>query len=258
MSSTAPEPTTRCTVKVGTTELRQALKSVHAHHRKTKKGADEAQHRVRLILANGTMFVAACNEESTALAKLTYIEDSRGNLWEPADAPLVVDLQPRHVPLLTAWVSKKAVASDIDQVIAITADAVQGEVEFEDIGGLMSFGERVTYQFGNPNDAFPDVVAISDKALNEVAGSGERHKDLVQHGEIIARFAMASKQYGSQLRIRATGSAESRGFVVQCGPSFIGTVTSRHGDDDGLKTRDRIDAEWRRVLGTKLTAVSNG
>lgn len=79
-SMSAPEPTTRATVKVGTTELRQALKSVHAHHRKGKKADAQAQHRVRLTLANSVMFIAACNEQSTALAKLTYVEDSRGTM----------------------------------------------------------------------------------------------------------------------------------------------------------------------------------
>lgn len=251
----APEPTTRCTVKVGTTELRQALKSVHAHHRKGKKADAQAQHRIRLTFANGTLFIAACNEQSAALAKLTYVEDSRGNLWEPTDAPLVVDLQPRHIPLIAAWVSSKAVASDVDQLIAITPDIRQGEVEFEDIGGLWSEGERVVYTFDPPHESFPDIIDLMGKALNQIAGAGERHKDLVQHGDIIKLFATASTQYDAPLRIRATGSAEQRGFVVQCGHGFIGTVTSRHGDDDGLKTRDRIDDSWRKVLGSKLSAV---
>lgn len=257
LDMSAPEPTTKATVKVGTTELRQALKSVHAHHRKGKKADAQAQHRVRLTLANGTLFIAACNEQSTALAKMQYVEDSRGTMWEPTDAPLIVDLQPRHIPLIAAWVSSKAVASDVDQLIAITVDVRAGEIEFEDIGGLWSEGERVTYTFDPPHESFPDVIDLTGKALNEIAGAGERHKDLVQHGDVIKLFATASTQYDAPLRIRATGSAEQRGFVVQCGHGFIGTVTSRHGDDDGLKTRDRIDMEWRRVLGAKLSAVSS-
>jgi hypothetical protein len=253
--TTTPEPITRATVKVGTTELRQALKSVHAHHKKTRKGADQSMHRVRLILANGTMFVGACNDESTALAKLAYVEDSRGTMWAITDAPLVVDLQPRHIPLITAWVSKQAAGPDSDPLVSITADVQAGEIELEDVGGLFSSGERQVYQFDPPNDAMPDLIDITGKALDQISGAGERHKDLIQHGDIVARFAMASKQYGQQLRIRATGSADSGGFVVQCGPSFFGTVASKPGGDDGLKSRERIDQDWRRVLGAKLSAV---
>jgi hypothetical protein len=255
MSSTAPEPTTSATVKVGTSDFRAGLRSVHAHHQKGMKEDARAQHRIRLIFANGTLFTAASNNETTALAKQKYVEDSRGSLWVPTDSPLIVDLQPRHVPLIAAWLSKKATASDVDQLVAMTVDVRAGEIEFEDIGGLWSNGERQIYTFDDPNEAFPDVVAITGKALNEVAGAGERQSDLVQDGAVIKRFETASKQYGAQLRIRKTGGPETRGFVVQCGPGFIGTMTSRHGEDDGLKTRDKIDAEWRRVLGAKLTAV---
>jgi hypothetical protein len=249
--------TTKATIKVGTTELRSALKAVHAHHRKGKRDDAVAQHRVRLTLANGTLFVAACNEQSTALARITLVEDTRGNLWEPEDGPLLVDLQPRHIPLIAAWVSSKAVASDIDQLIAITADVKKGEVEFEDIGGLWSEGERVIYGFDPPNEAFPDVIGISGRALAEVSGASERAKPFVQNGDVIKLFSVASKQYGADLRIRATGTASDAqsGFVVQCGPSFIGTVASRHGDDDGLKTRDKIDMSWLQLLNPGVRAV---
>lgn len=253
--------TTKASLKVGTTEFRQALKSVHAHHRKGKKADAQAQHRVRLTLANSWLFVSACNEQSTALAKLKTIDDTRGNLWEPEDGPLLVDLQPRHIPLICAWVSSKAVASDIDQLIQISVDMrpdqETGEIEFEDIGGLWSSGERVTYPFADPHEAFPDVIELSNRALNEVSGASERAKPFVQNGDVIRLFAEASAQYGTDLRIRATGPADgASGFLVQCGSGFIGTVESRHQGDDGLKTRDKIDHEWRRVLGGKLSAVS--
>jgi hypothetical protein len=256
--------TTKASLKVGTTEFRQALKSVHAHHRKAKKADAVAQHRVRLTLANGWLFVSACNEQSTALAKLKTIDDTRGNLWEPEDGPLLVDLQPRHIPLICAWVSSKAVASDIDQLIQLNVDMrpekETGEIEFEDIGGLFSSGERVTYQFADPHEAFPDVISICDRALAEVSGQSERAKPFVQNGDVLKLFAMASTQYDTDLRIRATGSPDvASGFVVQCGSGFIGTVESRHHGDDGLKTRDKIDHEWRRVLGGgKLSSVAVG
>jgi hypothetical protein len=247
---------TRATVKVGTTEFRQGLRSVHAHHRKGKKADALAQHRVRLVFANGTLFIAACNDQSTGLHKQKLIEDSRGSLWEPEQAAFLVDLQPRHCPLITAWLSAKAVASDIDQLVAITVDVQAGEIEFEDIGGLFSSGELVRYRFDEPHENFPDVIGVSGRALAEVSGQQERAKPFVQNGEVVSLFAMASTQYKSDLRIRATGAADSAsGFVVQCGPSFIGTVESRHRDDDGLKTRDKIDLEWSRLLGHKLTAV---
>lgn len=246
--------TTVATVKVGTADLRHALKAAHAHHNKHKKDDNVAEHRVRLTFANGTLFVGASNGTSTGLAKVTYVEDTRGTLWEPDDGPMIVDLQPRHVPLVLQQFKSKAAASDVDQLIAIDVNLDDEVIDFTDIGGLWSDGESVRFGLQEPHELFPDIIDITGQALAAVAGESERAKALVQDGRILALFKDAAIQYGAPLQIRATGSAEQRGFVVQCGPSFIGTVSSRHNDDDGLKNRDKWTQEWIRVLRPRSLA----
>jgi hypothetical protein len=252
--------TTKTTVKVGTADLRHALGAAKSHVGKVKKDDGIITHRMRLILANGTLLVAATDSQTTALARANYIPgpdgDTRGNLWEPDDGPIVVDLQPRHIPLLLAQFKAKAGESDADLLMAVTADSKAGEITFEDIGGLWSAGERQTFLFDEPIDGFPDVVAITGQALAAVAGQAERGKPLVQDGRILSRFKDATVQYGERCHIRGTGSVEARGFVVQCGPNFIGTVTSGHTDDDGIKSRDRWTLDWLKLLDPrKLQAV---
>lgn len=247
--------TRKATVKVGTTEVRHALKSVYAHHNKTKTDDGIANHRVRLILANGHLFVAATNGTTTGLARVPYVEDSRGDLWDPDDAPLIVDLQPRHVPILLQQFKAKAAETDMDQLIAITADVAAGECSFEDIGGLWSNGERQTFQIDEPHQLFPDIIGTTGTALAAVAGQAERGKPLVQDGKILALFKDATVQYGMPLQIRSTGSVESRGFVVQCGPSFIGLVSSMHSDEDGMKNRDKWSMDWLRILDPRKLQV---
>jgi hypothetical protein len=248
--------TTKATVKVPTADFRSALGAVKPHMGKVKKDDGVIVHRLRLVLAKGVMFACATNLTTTALGKAHYVEDSRGDLWEPEDGPMVIDLQPRHIPLLLAQFKAKKGESDADLLIAITADISAGEVSFEDIGGLWSAGERTTYQFDEPIDGFPDIIGITGTALAGVAGQAERGKPLVQDGRVMAMFKDATVQYGTDLQIRGTGSVEDRGFVVQCGPNFIGTVSSRHNDDDGLKKRDRWSTDWLALLDPrKLKAV---
>lgn len=250
--------TMQASIKVGTVEVRHALKSVYAHHNKTKTDDGIALHRIRLTLGKGYLFVAATNGTSTGLAKIRTVEDSRGDdaaMWDPDDGPIIVDLQPRHVPILLQQYKAKAAASDVDQLISITADCASGEVAFEDIGGLWSSGERTTFQFDDPHAGMPDVIAMSGTALAAVAGQAERGKPLVQDGKILSLFKDAAVQYQAPLQIRSTGSVESRGFVVQCGPNFIGCVSSQHDDGDGMKKRDQWSMEWLRILDPRKLAV---
>lgn len=244
-------PTTKATVEVSTADLRHALAAVHPHHRKGTKEDAKAQHRLRLVFANGYLYVCASNEDSTGLAKIKYREDSRGNLWEPDDGPLVVDMQPRYAKHICTTFSAKAVASDVDQAVVITIDADDQDVTFTDVGGLWSSGVAVTLPFHEGGEAFPDVIEVTGRAFAEAKGEAERARALNVDGRVMRRFEAASIQYGAPLRVRAIGSPEQRaGFLVQAGAAFAGTVASGP-EDDGLKTRDKIDMEWLRLLDTR-------
>lgn len=255
-------PTKKATVQVVTADLRHALASVFPHHNRQRRDDAIALHRVRLTFANGTLFVGATNGKTTALARVGYLPDtdSRGSLWEPDDGPMIVELQPRHSKLITGQFSARASASDVDQVIAIDIDATaagQGEgiIDFTDIGGLFSDGESLRLKFGEPHDAFPDLIDITGRAFAGVKGESGRPRPLVQDGRIMGLFRDASVQYGSDLRIRAIGDTEGAGFLVQAGAYFAGTVESRP-DDDGLKSRAKTDMEWLRILNPGKLAIA--
>lgn len=239
--------TTKATVKVRTPDLRAALASVYPHRKRTKKDDDIALHRIRLTLANGKMYAAATQGTTTALAKMSYVDggDTRGNLWEPDDGPLVVDLQPRQVLLINQAFSAKADGDDegADLLTALTVD-IKDEIEFENIGGLNSAGERLTFPYTDPHELFPDVIELTGRALAEAAGESERAKALKQDGKVIDLFKAAGVQYASPLRIRPTGSlVAARGFVVECGSAFVGTLSSTQ-DDEGVKRDSKFTTDW--------------
>lgn len=239
------------TVQLKTIDFRNALGAVFPHRNKVKTGDNNAENRVRLVFAHTHLFVCASNGTSTALARVRYLDDSRGMdnaLWEPDDGPITIDLQSRQVPLLLQHFKTNQADSAMDQLVAVDIELDEGTLDFTDVGGLYSAGESTRYPIEDPSEAFPDIIALTGTALAGVAGDAERGKDLVQDGQVLALFAKASKLYGAKLQHRPTGTAESRGFVVQCGPTFIGTVRSDHTDGDGMKNRQKWSEDWLRIL----------
>lgn len=226
--------TTECTVKVQLTSLRAALGAVLPHAKRTKTGEDVALHRVRLTLANTHMFVTATNGTTTALARMTYTDDTRGNLWEPEDGPIVFDLLPSEVRLARTWLQPKAVGDDADMLVSLTTIR-DGESEWEAIG-TQNEGSRHTFAGMEISDAFPDLVELNGRAVAEAPGETSRSRDLVQDGATVALFKAASTAYNTPLCWRPTGG-EQGGFVVTCGSAFAGTVSSDTGGDEGKRRR---------------------
>ena len=60
---------------------------------------------------------------------------------------------------------------------------------------------------------------------------------MVSTGGMFALFNHAATRLPHPSRT-GTGPKESRGFIVWCGPSFIGHVSSQHNDDNSLAKRD--------------------
>jgi hypothetical protein len=197
-------------------------------------------HRIRLTYSAGWLLVSATNGQSAALARVQIIEDSRDPLnagrLDPDDAPMIVDLQPRRVPLILQQHPLQPRASDVDQLLAFDIDLDPGDpfVDITDVGGLFTEGESHRYPLDKPADLFPDVIGDVAKALANIGQSTGR-VPLKADGELIALFDHARKAYEAPLRWDKTGTVESRGFVVRCGDSFVGTIESRHGDDDGVR-----------------------
>jgi hypothetical protein len=231
--------TQKATVKVSTDLLRAALASVLPHAKRTKKDEDIILHRVRLTFANGKVFIMATQGKTTALVRLAYIDDTRGDLWEPEDGPMILDLPPIDVRFLKQWMATAAVGDDEDKITTITLDRHQGEAEFELIG-TTNEGQRHVFVWGDHHDLFPDVVTITNQALMQAAGEALPARPLVQDSKLINLFNQAGSQYGAPLRWRATGTRDTAGgFVVECGPSFTGTISTDPGGDEGVRRHAR-------------------
>jgi hypothetical protein len=246
--------TMEATVKLGTDELRAALVAVLPHAKRTKKDEDVIMHRVRCVFGNGKALVMATQGQTTGLARLDYIDDTRGDLWDPEDGPMVVDLWPENVRLLKQWMAAKAVGDDEDKVTAITVNRKIGEVEFEMIG-TTNAGERHAFNLHHPADLFPDVADITKQALMGAAGESLPARTLVQDGKLIGLFNAAATQYKQPLRWRATGTRDTaKGFVVECGPSFVGTISSDPGGDEGVRRHSRWSQDMIAGLSVDLSA----
>jgi hypothetical protein len=240
--------TTEATVKIGTDALRAAFVAVLPHACRTKKDDDLPLHRVRMILANGKAFVCATQGKTTGLSRLSYMEDSRGDLWEPDDGPIILDLLPENVRLLKQWMAAKAVGDDDDKATGITVDLKAAEAEFELIGSTNA-GERHVFQLGEPEALFPDVVKITAAALMQAAGESLPARSLVQDGKLIGLFNAAGVQYQAPLRWRATGTRDTaNGFVVECGSAFVGTISTDTGGDEGTRRHTRWTQETISAL----------
>jgi hypothetical protein len=251
--------TTSATVKVRTPELRAALAAVFPHRKRTKRDDDIALHRVRLILANGTAYVGATQGTTTALARMKYLPlkdggDTRGNLWEPDDGPLVIDLRPDVVPIWAQifGAARQGKDEDLDPITAITYDLNRAEVEFESIGSGKTAGERYTINLEEPHELFPDLIDVTGRALAEAdATNGPR--TLKQDPGVLAMFKAAGDAYGAPARIRPTGSAPGSGFVIECGSAFVGTVSSEQGDE-GTKRDNQLTLDWLGELKPRKLA----
>lgn len=241
--------TTRAEVKVGTADLRDALRATLPLASKVITGDDEAEHRVRLILDAGWILVCASNGAATGLARVRIKEDSRGALGvlEADDGPLVVDLRPRRVKIFLQAFKNKPTDPDTDQLIEIEVDLDNKFVRFEDIGGLWSSGEAIEWPIEEASEAFPNIVHLTSRALNGI-GASQVGKALVTDSTLLAHFKAAGDVYDQPLQIEATGTPDSRGFVISCGAAFLGTITSKHQDDDSLKNRDKWRNGWRDLL----------
>lgn len=248
------------TYRVPTPEFRRALDSVRRHADKTKTGGDGSQalNRVRLYFdpAAGFVRVMASCIATSAIAVVPLLRADGGQM-DLLDAgmssssgktgPAVADILPAHAArMLGAFPAKGD-----DGMAMLQLDVEDGSLQVTDIGGLMD-GDSYTVTAPPDGESFPDVWGIIKRALEE-AQSTPSPKPLTAAGPAIARFHPASKLYETPLTIVPSGSADSRAFVVECGPSFIGVVSSGHADDDSLSKRERARTLWLdRFAGKRL------
>lgn len=246
-------------IKVPTAAFREALIAVYPHRNLVKTGDASAQHRIRLTLAAKWLYVAASNSTTTGLARVPILEDSRTilNRLDSDDGPIDVDLQPRQALELTRMFASRAKAADINQELHVTFDLGVADSEdnepwcrFTDVGGLLTDGESWEMPLPEPHESFPDVIGITAQALTAV-GETTQAKQMAADGKTLALFRKASETFKAPVFVEGSGSTDSRTFLVSVGPAFLGTLSSRHNDDDSLGKRGRVRLEWIEQLGAR-------
>lgn len=247
---------------VGTGDLRNALQAVRPHADKTKTGGDGdgACHRVRFSFGLRELVVMATNITTSAVATVDLltpdgqlIRDSIDAADENGTVPqnVIVDVIPaKAANLLTAFKAAPHDPEGIAQMMRF--DVLDDGLEVTDVSGLFA-GDSYVMQGAGKGSGFPDVWGTCRAALQAAGGSP---KPLTAAGKHLDLFKKASVVYETPLTIEPTGTPESRGFVVLCGPKFIGTISSGHNDDDSLSKRDAARRRWlHRFDGRALAAV---
>ena len=225
--------TAECTIEVPLVDFRRAVAAVKPHAERTQtSGEVSAFNRVRFIAAKDELYVAATNGTTAALAAVEILEDSRATRFAKDDGSFAVDLSPVLVSDLTAGLRiLRADAEEDGQVAALRF--TETTVAARDVSGLWPGAETIRPALAYSAD-YPNLVDILAKALG---AAGEAVKPLTTPGTVVALFASASRQYGRPLQFEASGPADSRGYIVWCGPRFIGSVSSGHDDGDSLARR---------------------
>jgi hypothetical protein len=242
-------------VTVATGDLRDALRAVVPHARQLVTDDFDALSRVRLVLDAEHVNVLASNGATAAMAVASIEEDSRRERFAVDDGPLIIDITPRQARLVLQQFKAKATDPDgVQQLLALRVLADGEGLELTDVSGLFA-GECIRFPGVGVSDNFPDVQQVITRAVAN-ANQPTPPKPLTSDGTTLALFKPASVVYGQPLVVEPTGTPESRGFLVSCGESFLGVVSSRHQDDDSLKRRDAWRRSWIRRLGLESKALA--
>jgi hypothetical protein len=245
--------TTDATIEVATVDLRHALQAVTPHAEKNKTGDNAVDHRVRLVFAAEELYVLATNGTTTGCAAVPIDADSRDERFAADDGAFLVDITPRQARLVVShFAVGRGSGDEMDEMLEL--NATTKALTITDSGGLFE-GESVEFPTLDTASNYPDVPAILGRALAGV-GATQVGKPLVADGTVLSLFRQASDAYGQPLEHLATGTEDSRGFVIACGAWFRGTVESRHNDDDWQKQRESSHRSWLgRFPAAKLAAV---
>ncbi len=236
--------TIECEVEFSMRMFRAALSSVVPHAEPTKTG-DEVSPlaRVRLVLGRDELLVMATCTSTTALAAVDIESDSRSERFAADDGAFSLDLSTDIVRKILQGFKVGRVTADAEDPLAGLIVSTKGFVELEDRDGLIP-GMRSRYPHLALSDSFPDVPALLARALGEASASPQA-KPLIVEAKPLRLFAHASVAYGRPLTGEPVGAAGSRGWLIWCGPGFIGTLSS---EDPGGESLGRRNAERRAHL----------
>lgn len=234
---------TECTLRVGIVPLRAGLTSVLPHADKPKLGDDDhAFARIRLIAGDGELLVTAGsgNQQgnTVAMAAVAIEEDDRAVRFEVFDGAFVVDLHPTMARDIIRMLSPIRVGAGEDPHPSNTGWAEMRltleTVRVADVSGLWE-GRRTTVPVLEYRPDFLDVPGIVKRAFEHASGT---YKPLVTEAGVLSRFERAGKEYGLELQAEPTGTADSGGWLVFCGPDFAGVAEMGRNTGGSLGKRD--------------------
>lgn len=225
--------TSTCTIEVPLIDFRRAVAAVKPHAERAKSGDEiSALSRVRFVAAKDELYVVATNGVTAAMAAVEILDDSRKERFAKDDGHFAVDISPVLVSDLRQGLRmQRGDFEEDDQVARLTF--TDDDVTVQDVSGLWPGSETKRPTLAYSAD-YPDVVKILGQAMG---AAGEAVKPLTNQGGTFRLFMPAAAQYGRPLQFEASGPSTSRGFIVWCGPRFIGSVSSGHDDDDSLARR---------------------
>lgn len=239
--------TLECTLTVSLRELRQAIASVVVHAEPTKTGDEISKlSRVRVTAGKDELLFAATNTVTTALAAVTIDEDSRAQRFAADDGVFSVDVMPGALRgiLTTFKVGRTtADAEDAYAEVKLTSDWLT----LTDTDGLLP-GMSTTLPLIGLSDSFPDVIGVLGRTFGSAMGTPQA-KPLISEAKPLALFRHAATAYQAALTFEPTGTAESRGFAVWCGPLFQGLISSSDPSGNSLGHRDTERQTILRRLG---------
>ncbi len=225
--------TTECTLSVPLVDFRRAVAAVKPHAERTKSGDEvNALSRIRFTAAKDELYVIASNGVTAAMSAVEIVDDDRKVKFEPTDGVFSVDISPVLAGALRSGLRmQRGDFEEDDQVARVTF--TDDTITVQDVSGLWPGSETKRPTLAYSAD-YPDVVKMLGQAMG---AAGEAVKPLTNQGGVFRLFVPAAAQYGRPLQFEASGPSTSRGFVVWCGPRFVGMVSSGHDDDDSLARR---------------------
>lgn len=228
-----------CTLVVSLRELRQAIASVVMHAEPTKTGDEISKlSRVRITAGQSEMLLAATNTTTTttALAAVTIDEDSRAERFAADDGVFSVDVLPGALRGLLQTFRVDRPTADAEDAYA-EVKLTDSRLTLTDVNALLP-GMSTTLPLLDLTDSFPDVVGILSRTFASASASPQA-KPLVSEAKPLALFRHAATAYSQPLTFEATGTVESRGWAVWCGPQFSGLISSTDPSGNSLGRRDQ-------------------
>lgn len=243
--------TTEATITVAIAEFHAAVRAVLPHADKPRLGdPDLALARVRLIAAKDELLLVATNARTSAMAAIEISEDSRRERFAVDDGEFTVDVHPKILRDLQAGVTAQKDEGELvgDCEITVRVGGGPGGVDpgtiaVRDVGGLW-VGAETTRPLLPFASSFPDVRSALARAMGECAGT---FKALVADGGDLAAFRSAAAAYGQPLQAEPVGEAQQRGWLVWCGPDFIGSLMGEHAEDSMARREANRRAHLARL-----------